>query len=294
MKFGTYTFSCDNLPLTERLTRIRDIGYDFVALNYFPELADHVRHCEKIGLPIENVHLKCNGTSKIWLNDDSGEEIVNFYCEQIRACADMGLKIGIAHPTWGKKIEPPNQRGLERYERIVECAEKHNFILAVENTKSREHMLAIMDHFDSPNAKFCWDVGHQIGYDPDAPFMEKYGEKLCALHIHDTKENSDLHIAPLDGAGNWKKIAKDLASTVYGREKLLAEPGGRIHSLKEGLTASEIRARYETLAAVDNEKILRFYDGYYTCFEDMNFDQIAAYYLERMHDLAALIEEEAQ
>lgn len=294
MKFGTYTFPCDDLPMTERLTRIRDVGYDFVGIGWYPETAEFVKHCDKIGLPIENIHLKCNGTSKLWLDDDSGDEIANFYCEQIRACADMGLKIGIAHTTWGKNLVPPNPRGLARYERIVECAEKHDFVLAVENTKSREHVLAIMDHFDSPYVKFCWDVGHQTGYDPDAPFIEKYGEKLCALHIHDTKANSDLHIAPLDGAGDWKKIAKSLASTVYGREKLLAEPGGRIHSVKEGLTASQVRARYETLAAVDNEKVLRFYDGYYTCFEDMNFDQIAAYYLERMHDLADLIAAEKQ
>lgn len=294
MKFGTYTFPCDDLPMEERLTRIRDVGYDYVALNYFPELADHVRHCEKIGLPIENVHLKCNGTSKLWLDDDSGEAIVDFYCEQIRICSELGLKIGIAHTTWGKQIAPPNPRGFARYERIVECAEKYGFTLAVENTKSREHLTAIMDHFDSPCVKFCWDVGHQIGYDPEAPFIEKYGEKLCALHIHDTKAGSDLHIAPLDGAGDWNEVAKQLASTSYGREKLTAEPGGRIHSVKEGLSAETIRARYASLAEVDNEKILRFYDGYYTCFEDMSFDEIAAYYLERMKTLAAMVEKETK
>ena len=294
MKFGTYTFPCDDLPMNERLTRIRDVGYDFVGIGWYPDTDEIVNHCAKIGLPIENIHLKCNGTSKIWLSDDSGEAIVDFYCEQIRVCSSLGLKVGIAHPTWGKMIEPPNPRGLARYERIVECAEKHNFVLAVENTKSREHMMAIMDHFDSPYVKFCWDVGHQIGYDPDGPFVEKYGEKLCALHIHDTKADSDLHIAPLDGAGDWKKVAKALASTTYGREKLLAEPGGRIHSKKEGLTAAEIRERYKTLAAVDNDEILRFYDGYYTCFENMDFDEIAAYYLKKMRELAAMIEAEAK
>jgi len=294
MKFGTYTFPCDDLPMTERLTRIRDVGYDFVALNYFPEIAEHVNHCEKIGLPIENIHLKCNGTSKLWLDDDSGDAIEDFYCEQIRLCSELGLKVGIAHTTWGKNLVPPNARGLKRYERIVECAEKHGFTLAVENTKSREHLMAIMDHFDSPNVKFCWDVGHQIGYDPEAPFMEKYGDRLCALHLHDTKENSDLHIAPLDGAGSWETVAKALASTAYGREKLCAEPGGRIHSVKEGLTASQIRARYESLAAADNEKIVRFYDGCYTVFEDMDFDAIALYYLQRMRELAEMIEEAQQ
>lgn len=293
MKFGTYDFPCDNLPMEERLTRIRDVGYDFVALNYSPELAQHVKHCEKIGLPIENIHLKCNGTSKLWLDDDSGEEIVESYCEQIRVCSSLGLGIGIAHPTWGKKILPPNERGLRRYERIVECAEKYNFILAVENTKSREHLMAIIDHFSSPYVKFCWDVGHQIGYDPEAPFARRYGDKLCALHIHDTKENSDLHIAPFDGAGDWNKVAKALAGTTYGKEKLTAEPGGRICSKKEGLTAAEIRERYAALAAVDDTSLIRFYDGYYTVFEGMDFDQIAVHFLERMKKLAALIEKEA-
>ena len=113
------------------------------------------------------------------------------------------------------------------------------------------------------------------------------------MHIHDTKANSDLHIAPLDGAGDWEKVAKSLSATAYGREKLTAEPGGRIHSEKEGLTASQIRERYATLAQVDNEKIFRFYDGYYTCFENMTFDEIAAYYLQRMRDLAEKIAAEA-
>ena len=75
MQYGTYVyFNCkQQLSTQERLNLIRQAGYEFVGLDYTAGLADTVRYCEKIGLPIENVHLACNGTSYIWVGGEEAE-----------------------------------------------------------------------------------------------------------------------------------------------------------------------------------------------------------------------------
>ena len=64
MKFGTYTFAHESLPLEARLQAIRAAGFDFVALDS-TELENGIPLCEKLGIPIENVHLNSRSTSKI-------------------------------------------------------------------------------------------------------------------------------------------------------------------------------------------------------------------------------------
>ena len=61
-----------------------------------------------------------------------------------------------------------------------------------------------------------------------------------------------MHMAPFDGAIDWEQIAKDLAATAYGREKLCVEPGGVVHALKPGKTAAQLRETYKDFAIIDD------------------------------------------
>lgn len=296
MKLGTYTFRLDkrsDLTRNETIDQIQRSGFDFIALDY-GELEDGVRHCQKIGLPVENVHLASRGTSLIWLDDERGDEIMNSYCDQIKHCAEFGVLTGIAHVTYGSEIAPPGENGFRRYAKIVECAEKYNFNLCVENTRASEHLVYVMDRFKSPNVHYCYDSGHDLGmaYDTEYlyDFLNRYGDRLNALHIHDSIKGFDLHVMPFDGAIDWDLVTKDLAKTKYGTQKLCAEPGGKIHAIKEGKTAEELRATYADMAIANDESLVRFYDGYYTVYEDFTLEQYLDRYLQSMKKLAAMIE----
>lgn len=291
MKFGTYTFRHEDLSLEERLAAIRAVGFDFVALDS-TELANGIPLCEKLGIPIENVHLNSRSTSKMWLEDDEG--ITDRYCQEITFCAANGVGVGIAHVTYGSQILPPNEEGLRRFERLAEAAERHRFTLCFENTRASEHLDAVMERLQSPYIRYCYDSGHEIGMATDTPYFDRYlkqyGDRLGALHLHDSIPGFDLHVAPFDGALDWERVAAALKETAYGSQKLCAEPGGRINAKKEGKTAEELRRTYGAMAIAENPDLVRFYDGYYTVYENLSFEEIALRYLDGMKKLNTMIQ----
>ena len=60
--------------------------------------------------------------------------------------------------------------------------------------------------------KFCFDSGHQNAFDKDFPYLEYFGDKLVALHLHDNNGLVDEHtIPPFSGTIDWDIIAKQLA-----------------------------------------------------------------------------------
>lgn len=296
MQYGSYLyFKCGKeLSTEQRLDLLQRVGYEFVGLDYSDSFIPAVKHCEKIGMPIEDVHLACDGTSYIWVEAERGNAMVESYCEQIKTCVDFGVTHGIAHVTYGPVLLPPSEEGLRRYERIVECAEKYNFQLCVENSRASEHLFWVMDHFKSPNVHFCYDSGHDLGMSWGTDYLYRYlptyGDRLAALHIHDSIKGEDMHMAPFDGAIDWERIAKDLAATKYGRQKLCAEPGGLIRAKKPGKTAAELRETYKDFAIVDDESLVKFYDGYFTVYEGLSSEEILERYLSSLKRISEMIQ----
>lgn len=295
MQYGSYLyFKADGLTTEDRLNLIKQGGYDFVGLDFSDSFLPAVRHCEKIGLPIENVHLDCDGTSYIWVGGQEADAMVESYCRQIKTCVEAGVMSGIAHVTYGPSLLPPSEEGMDRYKKIVECAEKHGFTLCVENSRATGHLNYVMDHCESPYVRFCYDSGHDLGLAWDTEYFNQYlptyGHRLNALHIHDSIKGFDMHMAPFDGAIDWERVAKDLAATEYGRQKLCGEPGGLIDSKKPGKTAAQLRETYKDFAIIDDERLVKFYDGRYTVYADCSPEEILDRYLQGLKRLAGMIE----
>ncbi len=292
MLYGTYIFKHESLSAAERIKAIKAAGFDFIALSYGADLAEQVALCHQLELPIENVHLNCRGTSKLWDSEEEGAPILEGYCRQIRECAELGIKIGIAHVTYGSVLKPAGEEGLARFGKIVECAKQYDFTLAFENSKASEHLSYVLDHFKDENVRFCYDTGHDLGMAVDTEYfnnyLPRYGDRLGAIHLHDTIPGFDMHSAPFDGAIDWQTIAGQLAQTDYAKEKLCLEPGGRIHALKEGRTAEELRDCYREMA-IAKTSLMQFYDGYYTAYAELSFEQLLERYLAGMKRVAALI-----
>ena len=150
-----------------------------------------------------------------------------------------------------------------------------------------------MERFQSPYVHFCYDTGHDLGLAWDTEYFNRYlpayKDRLAALHIHDSIKGFDMHMAPFDGAIDWEQVAKDLAATTYGRKKLCAEPGGVIHAIKPGKTAAELREVYKDFAIIDDERLVKFHDGYYTVYEDCSVEEILERYLNGLKRIAKMI-----
>jgi hypothetical protein len=102
-------------------------------------------------------------------------------------------------------------------------AKEKGVTVAIENQRFLENFSYIVDKYD---VSFCWDCGHEYGFSKGIRFMELYGDRCVALHIHDNRcgIDTDDHMIPFDGNIDFNVVAANLASKNY-RGTLMLELG---------------------------------------------------------------------
>ena len=137
------------------------------------------------------------------------------------------------YPTLTKEEEI--KLNMDYYTSIIPLLKKHNVICCLENMwaqdwKSKKIYTACcsdinetIKYIDDLNAiagekrfGFCLDIGHLllVGQDP-CTWIEKLGDRLETLHIHDNDGVGDDHIAPYLGCCNWDRFVLGLRKIGY-------------------------------------------------------------------------------
>lgn len=297
-RIGTYLIKDPSLTPETRLRMIKAAGFDYVCLVMKPMLAGEdagltPELCARVGIAFDNVHLTGNGTHDMWAEGEAGDRIAERYCREIALCADYGVKTGIMHATWGINPPPPvGEIGLRRFARVVECAEKHNFTLALENSVSDTHLCYVLDRLKSPSLGYCFDSGHRNAFAPGADFLGLYGSRLTATHLQDNDGQNDLHLMPLDGCIDWRGTARQLAATPHGRRLICAEVAGVVSRDCPGRSASDIRAMLSRTAALE-QGLVRIEDGHFTVYEGFSHEALLERLYAAMRKIADDIERES-
>lgn len=294
MKIGTYVVRGPGSP-EEKLHVIKEAGFDFVCLSrsMFSGRGATPELCRRAGIPFDNVHLTCSDTSLIWFPGEEGEAICGRYCSEIEQAAAAGVKTGIAHVTWKRLPVPPDDpsEGLRRYEKIWNTARRCGFTVAVENSAHAKPLRDVLDRFGDP-FRFCFDSGHRNCFTPEEDFLADYGGRLAATHLHDNDGSTDLHMLPFDGRTDWDSVAKALAATPSGREKICAELVAPYGEEYPGMTAEQIAQSMSGMEAVRrgdgsfSDGSARFYDG-------IPYEKIITMLYGRMKRLGDMIEDYA-
>lgn len=220
LPLGIFAWFGYELPLTEALRRIRSVGFDQVLL-WWGEFEGDIPLMEqpdaarRLGLTVENAHAPFAGCNALWQDGLDGDGYADRLIRCVHQCADTGVPTLVVHLT--DLADPPaeNPRGVERLRRVVETAEQRGVVLAFENLRHTPHLYAVMDAYDSPAVGFCYDSGHHNGWCKEAPFLEKFGHRLAALHLHDNDRITDRHSLPFDGNIPWETLTRKLAATGY-------------------------------------------------------------------------------
>ena len=295
-QLGGYLPAAAKLSVRDRLRLFREAGFSFVALSAggiyaTAESAVTPRLAEHYGLEIDNVHLTGAATNQLWRDCLEGEDVLDRYCREIELCAKMGIKIGITHVTWGSHAPTPEitDLGIERFKRIAACAEKNDFCLALENSVTEEHLVAVLDAIDSPHIGFCVDSGHWACFTPHFDVMGRYGHRMVTMHLDDNDGLEDIHLLPFDGVADWGRIVEGLLKTAPFEKRVLLEVDYCKRRSYPGYDAKALQAMWEArgVKIASDLRLVEYHDGYLETYKNISYDE----YLDRMYRAAVRIAE---
>jgi len=222
LRKGLFAFYGYTAPLEKRLEQIKNAGFDSVMIwwddgkfDFEGEKFTYRLLADKHDLYICNAHLPYDNCNNLWAETSIGDEYAELLCNQITECGEYEIPTAVIHVTKGLTPPPYNKASIERLKKIADTAEKHNVNLAFENLRFIEYLDFIFENIKSPKVRFCYDSGHNNCYMPEVDVLDKYKDKLIALHLDDNMCDDDTHMLPFDGTVNWERTVKTLKDIKY-------------------------------------------------------------------------------
>lgn len=208
--------------IEEQICMMREIGFEAFFTHWEREypIDKWAKLSRELGMVYQSLHAPFGGVTDIWHADgENAEKAVKDITDCIRCCSENEIGIMVSHCYIGfdGRVEI-TEKGLERYGRLIDEAERLGVKIAFENTEGEEYLEAIMDNFGSSKAVgFCLDTGHEMCYNYGKNLLSKWGDKLIATHINDNLGirdyngkifwHDDLHLLPFDGIRDWDVLA---------------------------------------------------------------------------------------
>lgn len=229
-------FDCADLSMFDM-----EEGYDspFLQDNYV-EYALHLKQiAEEWGICFNQAHAPFSMDMRVWETDAEAWEDVLF---RIRRAIEIAGIVGapriVVHPVqymiyWNTDPEYMLNKNREFYRLLTDTARKAGVKICVENMwrmdldskiirdsvcASPYEFARYVDTFNQDADIFCacLDIGHCVitSHDP-ANAVRVLGDRLEALHVHDTNFFRDLHTCPLTGNIDQYKVMEALAEIGY-------------------------------------------------------------------------------
>lgn len=200
----------------ERAKLLKKYGFDCVITNadkrfdnQNENLKKQIKIFKKYDIKLSSLHMQYKAVDlpHFWLKDKRGEMLVKSLMKDIKLAKKYGFTCVVVHLN-GKY----SNIGLERLKRILKVCEKFDIDIALENLCSNKDIFQkVFKNIKHKNLKFCYDAGHHNIWQKDVDLLEKYGDKLVALHLHSNMGTYDNHTLKKYGNVDWENIAMKLA-----------------------------------------------------------------------------------
>ena len=190
-----------------------DIHRTFVCIEH-PMFDEVMKALEKSDIKAENFHAPFKFQNDIWLEGEAGDERLKSFCHGIDCCVKYNVKVMVAHVSNGRPMPEITTAGLDRFDRLMEYAQKNEITVAFENHRYLENVKFIMDRY--PEAGFCLDTAHEHAFTPGIRYMPMWGHRLVATHLSDNELlcDKDMHMLPFDGIIDFNKTACEIAGSM--------------------------------------------------------------------------------
>lgn len=225
MKTSIYTWFGFYLPFEERIRLIKDAGFDEVIISwedeYPPFEIDRFRCAElarKYGLGITHAHSSFEeGYDTIWSPpSEKKERFTNIFKNWIEECADAGIDTLVVHTNGTDLSNYKISDGIDFFKELTETAEKEKVKVAVENVSRQFLVDKVLDKIDSQFLGLCYDSGHDFMTPCGrGRLLEKYKDRLYALHLQDNDFYLDRHWLPGEGQIPFERIIPLIKESNY-------------------------------------------------------------------------------
>lgn len=199
----------------ERAKLIHEHGFDTVITNADPKLNSQngtiraqMKIFKKYDIKPSSLHMQYNSEDLhyFWEEGREGEKLKKRLIKDVKIAAKYDFTCVVVHLD-GKWSEIGKQRLLD----VLKVCHKKNKPLAIENIHCQELFVKVFEEIKDDYLRFCYDSGHNNTYDKDFDYLEKYGDKLITLHLHDNDGSSDMHTLNKFGNIDWKKLGEKIA-----------------------------------------------------------------------------------
>ena len=221
MKTGIYHWFGYGIEPRTKYKMIRDAGFDNVLLWWGDEYENETGKKEHLpdlarnaGLFVENVHVPFENVNSLWTETHNTKDVLLQYISCIKDCATYEIPTIVFHLTYTGTPPPYSQWGLSNILSIKTAAEKYGVNIAFENLRRPDYIDYVFENIDSERFKLCYDTGHENCFSK-TDMLEKYGERLIALHLHDNLGSHDDHLIPGDGEIDWQDVARKIKNTGF-------------------------------------------------------------------------------
>lgn len=232
-----------------------------------PEAPDKVMTLEKAKTLREyadKIGIVCNQTHApyptAWPGDKEYNAFVLQYLElSVEISGILGAKICVVHPC--NDYTP--EENAEIYRKLEKCARKNNVKIALENMwnwnyaenhasaaacSNEENYARHLELLNKDVFVACVDLGHaeMAGLNTSAVRMiERLGNRVQALHIHDNDLHDDLHAAPYTSKMDFGEIVAALKHIGY-KGDITFEANGFLGKVPKELYPCGLQYLYQT------------------------------------------------
>ncbi|MBQ5777683.1 MAG: sugar phosphate isomerase/epimerase [Oscillospiraceae bacterium] len=266
MKPGIMLYvNCKKADLYEQIRTLVEIGVEHTFVNVGCCDIDNVlRYMKEVGLTCDNLHSEYAGNFRgedctmqdICFEGDAGDRMLEILMENVDKCKEHGVPVLVVHSPVTEPEVAKNETTARRYTALGDYAREKGITLAFENisyTENVEYALSLV-----PDAKFCWDCGHENCRRKDEKPMPLFGKKVAALHIHDNFLDYDHHLIPFDGKIDFDEVAHALADSGFDGTLMLEIPYGANEYLSRDESYKAFALRAKTAA----EKVIELVKNY--------------------------------
>lgn len=263
----------------KQIDRIRKAGFkrldfnlgDWITIDNCPLCGESWRewifkikeHCDKIGVKFTQAHgpiyniLDCTNPRKEFFDK------MSIRCAQ--AASLLGIKWIVYHAgsydgPFGAHISKLKEENINWFLNLLKQLDNTDTGIAIENMADYfrvrqgqkgmycskvEHLIDLVDSFDSPKVGICWDTGHaNIQAAEQGDCLRKIGKRLKTLHIQDNDALSDQHLAPFYGSIDWQEIMDALQDIGYNGD-FTFEAHNFIRKVPDSCKDTAMRLLYE-------------------------------------------------